>query len=488
MSDLKNSGLRSFADLAMTVGLGALNPALALAWVVWAKGVAARLRGLVERDFTVDSIWLPVIAAGCVIASFIMAHPAPSDDLLKDLVSGRYGFDYRKAFWASPLLTHGDQYIGFDLLASWVYAHLPLRWAYAPFQAALVLGYLAVQARLYPRILRDVPYRHGWTALLILLVWLQPEFIERVVSGRPESFMALWAFSALAMDTPLLVVIWAILGAFLMPSYWLAGVYIPAALLLPGRGLKSRLLIGAGVAAIFMGFWGWYTDLRWPIWLLELHTEMGLRQEAVAENMGMALAMYAPAMLVAIVAFWRFRDGLRTVSPWIWAVIAWFLLPDMIRYLDIIAALVSAALATAIAADREHAQLDGNWPGLFAVLAGLFWVVGQVPHTELNAVHIAGYRPGQRVLTAFGPLTYDAIYENPGIRVAPAMELGATEISVQRASMALQRGRVSCSVLARYHVAYVIENSLRGTPPACLGLLSMDGATRVWRVRGEADE
>ena len=111
----------------MTVGLGALNPALALVWVVWAKGVAARLRGLVERDFIVDSIWLPVIAAGCVIASFIMAHPVPSDDLLKDLVSGRYGFDYRKAFWASPLLTHGDQYIGFDLLASWVYAHLPLR-------------------------------------------------------------------------------------------------------------------------------------------------------------------------------------------------------------------------------------------------------------------------------------------------------------------------------------------------------------------------
>ncbi|OFC62018.1 hypothetical protein BAE30_03175 [Acidithiobacillus caldus] len=485
-----NRSNRGFVALGLAIGLGAINPAIAVAIFSSFRTLPARIRDIIHSDLArpEGSAWVLWIVAFGVVAAFALAHPVPGDDLLKDLVSSYYGFDYRKAFWASDLLTRHDQYIGFDLLASWVHAHLPERFAFLPFQWFLILGYLAVQAKVYPSILSGRYYRYAWSALLTILVWLQPEFIERVVSGRPESIMALWAFAALAADTPWLVAIWAIGGAFLMPSYWLAGVYIPAVLLLPRLRLSTRLVVGVCLSVVFVAFWGIYSDWRWPFWLLELHKEIGLRQEAVAENLGLSLAIYAPAFLIALLLFWRFHDGLRRVSWELWAVLTWFLIPDMIRYVDILAVILSVILARSMAAMPDALALDQNWPGAFAVLAAVFWMQGQVSPSQLSDVHIAGYRPGQKVLTVFGPLTYDTLYENPGIRLAPAMELGATAIPVQKASVALQNGKVSCAFLNRYHVSYIVEDTLQGTPKSCLKLLSVSKGVRVWEVKKSREE
>ena len=493
-------GAREQVEALLLLGLFWQAPALAVAWLRWnPQNLMHRIGLRLQEEIRKDRWWWMLVPAVMIFLGFLRVHPAPEDDLLKHLVASLYHYNYHALYFASPYLMHGDPYIGMDWLASWFYAHLSPRWAYVPFQIVLMIGFFAVQMRVYPRILKDAPMRYAWSALLILLVWAQPEFIGKVISARPETDLALWTFAAVAVESNLELVLWILVGAVFIPMYWLAIVYFPAVLILR-RSWKTRLAIFVGLCAAFALFWGFYTDWAWVHWLIGLQADLPRQQVVVAEfqpplrdifsitgALWLSLALWA---LLARKGRAAKTTGLVVPAGLGW-LIAWFLIPDMVRYLDILMPLFSLGVAVWIRdalaqTSEEHRPLHETWIASVVLLGSLLWggMLINPSSFEMMPVHIPGYHPGQKVLTPFGKFTYDVPYENPGIRVAPAMEVGATSIPVQDASKELAyHGRVSCSLLHHYGIRYVV-GQLSGKPPACLQLLSIHPGVQVWKNRG----
>ncbi len=497
-------GAREQVETILLMGLLWQVPALAVAWLrLNPQNLMQRIGARLQEEVRKDRWWWMLFPAVMIVLGFLRVHPAPEDDLLKHLVASLYHYNYHALYFASPYLMHGDPYIGMDWLSGWFYAHLSPRWAYVPFQAALIIGFFAVQMRVYPRILKDAPMRYAWSALLILLVWAQPEFMGKVLSARPETDCALWAFAAVAVESNLELALWVLVGLAFIPTYWLTIVYFPAVLILR-RPWKTRLAIFAGLSAAFALFWGFYTDGAWINWLLGLKADIARRQFVVAESQPMLQDIFSFAgVLWLVLAIWALLvrkgqsakgSGLIVPAGLGW-LIAWFLIPNMVRYLDILMPLFSLGVAVwirdALAQTSEESRnIRDTWIASVVLLGSLFWggMLISPSSFEMMPVHIPGYHPGQKVLTPFGKFTYDVPYENPGIRVTPSMEAGATLIPVQDASKELAaHGLVSCSMLNRYGIRYVV-GQLSGKPPACLQLLSIHPGVQVWENRGGPDE
>ena len=496
-------GAREQVETALLMGLLWQFPALAVAWLRWnPQNLMQRIGTRLQEEVRKDRWWWMLFPAVMIVLNFLRVHPAPQDDLLKHLVASLYHYNYHILYFASPYLMHGDPYIGTDWLAGWFYAHLPARWAYVPFQVVLMTGFFAVQMRVYPRILKDAPMRYAWSALLILLVWAQPEFTGKVLSARPETDCALWAFAAVAVESDLELALWVVVGLAFIPAYWLAIVYFPAVLMLR-RPWKIRLAIFAGLSAAFALFWGFYTNWAWMHWLFGLKADIARRQFIVAESVPMLEDIFSlSGVLWLVLAIWALlvrkgqtakTSGLIVPAGLGW-LIAWFLIPNMVRYLDILMPLFSLAVAAWIRdalaqTSKENRNIHDTWIASTVLLGSIFWGGALINSStfELMPVHIPGYIPGQKVLTPFGRFTYDVPYENPGIRVSPSMEAGATLIPVQDASKALaEHGQVSCSMLNQYGIRYVV-GQLSGKPPACLQLLSMHPGVQVWENRSVSD-
>lgn len=516
LKDWWNKQSRSNQDVLAILGMvlpWMLGPAVGIAtlfldrwWRAWTDTVR---RALVSARFPV--LWLAVLPP---IAVFAYAHPAPPDDLLRDLVSGIYHFDYGRVYWGSPrMMRGGDLDIGFDWAASIAHARLPARWAFLPFQVALLLGFAVglpfALRRQMPRLPGDLAAQIS--VVLSVLVWTLPGFANRVTSARPEDFMALWVLALFLIPAGRRVWVWLWIGIGLIPSYWLSCAYFPAALLMPverRRRIGAFMTLGVG----FLGFWLLYSHGNWWRWLLSLHTDIGDRVAHVAEDApaGMLLLSFSGmAMLLAAIALaWADRKGrpgawwetllppARSVASSSWvvaALFAWFLIPDMIRYVDVLGPLAAIFLARVInRRDSAIAWIEraGPMPTALAILAPA-WIFTYSFHPQPMAdLHLPGYHAGQRALTYFSDADYDLLYENPGIRVAPAMELGMTRRAVQQASFDLKDGRVDCTDLARWKVRWVASPRFRWNAahaPSCLRLVRIDGnGMTLWRVRANA--
>ena len=492
-------GAREQIEVLLLMGLFWQAPAVAWAALqVNPRQMLTRIGDILRQELNKDKGWWMLFPVVMITMDVLRIHPAPPDDLLKHLVASLYQFNYHKLYWGSPWLMHGDPYIGTDWAAGWFYAHCSERWAYVPFQAALMIGFFAVQMRVYPRILAGLSTRYAWSALLILLVWSQPEFVGKIVSGRPETFMALWAFAAIAVEGSFGLLLWVVAGVALIPAYWIAIAYFPAVLILR-RSWKVRIALFSGLSAAFALFWGIYTKGQWLHWLLGLHADIARRQFPVGENQHVLVEIFSmSAVLWILLSVWALlarkghpkgATGLVVPAGLGW-LIAWFMVPDMVRYMDVLMPLFSLGLAGWIrdalnAQDDPGKSMMETWAPSAVVVGSLLWGGMLISHQGFTMlpVHIPGYQPGQKVLTPFGPITYDVPYENPGIRVTPAMEIGATRIPLQKASDALgKKGTVSCALLHHYRVNYVVGR-LNENPPSCLHLIKMHRSVQIWGVR-----
>ncbi|MBN6739288.1 hypothetical protein JKG47_01780 [Acidithiobacillus sp. MC6.1] len=474
------------------------------AW--WERLTGVFRKGL-EAKF--PYIWLAVLSP---IAVFAYAHPAPPDDLLRDLVSGFYHFDYHRAYWGSPrMMRGGDLDIGFDRIASWVYGWLPPRFAFLPFQITALLGFAVALPfairRQMPRL--DPLLRAQVAVVLSVLVWTLPGFSERITSARPENFMALWVLALFLIPAGKRVWIWIWMGVALIPTYWLSCAYFPAALFIPAqRRFRVAAFVALGLG--FLGFWLGYSDGQWVTWLLSLHADVGHRVAHVEEDMsaGMLLLSFSGMVLLglALAFVWRDRGvrkgrwwetilpsiGSLESSPWIVAALfAWFMIPDMIRYVDVLGPLAAIFIARMINRRPEaRAWLArvAPMPTLTAILVPA-WIFAYTFHpAPMNDLHLPGYHQGQKALAYFSDADYDLLYENPGIRLAPAMELGMTSRAIQKASFELKEGKVNCPLLERDRVRWVATPKIRwdaAKAPACLKLVRIDkSGMTLWRVVG----
>ncbi len=493
-----------------------------LAVAVWFARVWQRSGKLSQEAQAISEVvWTPAFAlflsASIPWFAFLRFTQAPPDDLLRNLVGWAYHFDYARAYWGSPGVTHIDEYFGFDQLASWCYRHLGRQRAYIPFQAVALMGFSIVLPAAYLREAR----RGRWGAWAIpmtlaatAMTWMTLGFSQRIVSSRPEVFFTIWSLSAVLVESSWATIAWAAVGLVLSPMYWLGFVYFPMAFLMR-RSAKQRWAVFGVLMAAFFGFWLVHTHGGMVRDIVYLRGQVHNRVFGVGESRsilvmatsmpGAGLLLFAALSLQLLIRQatpWKL-DGWRAwwsavfaeQSPWMpGLLLLWFCLPDMIRYVDVVAPLLALlAIRWMSLAVFSHEGAGPRWPswlgmGMLVSLAiALCALFGTFHPQKLNRIEIPGYTSHTRVLTYFGSDTYQVLYANPGIQVAPAMELGMTTREVQHMSTELAKGTLSCQALHRHRVDWVVTEQadwkLGGAAQRCLSLYQIfpDG-TSVWKV------
>lgn len=452
-------------------------------------------------------IWVPVLIPVIV---FAFSHPAPVDDLLKHLVSGSYHYDYHSMFWGSPRLKLGDFYIGFDHVASWVYGILPHHLAFIPFQLVLVLGFALVLPFIFRRQMPDLPPFVAVTIAVFfsVLVWLLPAFTGRMISGRPEDDLALWSAAVflLSQKHARYQLLWLLFGFLSVPMYWLSCVYFPVVFLMP-TSFRHRMAAFLSLCVSFVVFWGVYSRMHWPLWLLSLHTDIGDRVVGVAEDLSavpLIMSLSGALLLIAALTFlllhsrrksaafpFSFQQVLSKNIPIsaIAIIFSWLLIPDMIRYVDVLGPFAGVMLSKYMNQIPQLRSISSEYRPHFTIASLVLSVVlvgNTFHHAPMPNVHIPHYAPGEKVLTYFSAATYDALYENPGIRVAPAMELGMTTKAIQKASFDLGKGHFDCRQYAQWHVHWLVmpKTAWSSSHPSCVHLYRLDpNGMSVWRVQ-----
>jgi hypothetical protein len=514
---------QKFLDARPQIALVATAVLLVLApWVAILAGLSRTFRSalteglpqvLKERRF-----WM-ILLALVPIAAFLAAHPAPPDDLLRDLHAWRTGFDYRPMFWGSPGVQAGDYYLGFDWLVGWIdragvsmgYA----RWTWLPVVALDVAAWsvgLVIALRSLRRPDSDV--RLALFVGVILAAWLSPDFSQRMLSGRPESFFALWALMAVTVESAAAAVAWVVTGIFLATWYWFFWIYVPAAILLfpslgwTRQGFIRRAVAGAVVLGCGAAFWWVASGGAYLGWFWHLREAMHNRAVHIAENAGLGLGLFSPFLLLVVGAVWvlvsqpvehaastpsQITTPRRYAPVALLLLAAWFALPNMIRYMDSVISLGLAALWVAGSDALRATQTSPRWRAFLALscVVGVIWMgmtlgMGGRRMPDLRLPHA---QPGDRVLTFFSPDTYDVLYQNPGAKVAPAFEVGFSRQDIQRASSDLREGKVSCAWLQKNKVNWVVFPQTALIDPAhspCLTLSRVATGRSVWRVAGEA--
>lgn len=505
---------RHILTLVVASGFAAFFPA-GLVLAMLAPGFRRSLVSLLGELWKERSAWL-ALAVLAPAAAFVFVHPAPRDDLLRDLVVWRHGYDYRAMFWGSPLVMQQNAYLGFD----WLVGHIDRlmnaaglgSWSWMPVTIPLALGF----AIALPRAMLAQTDRRDMSAVLLAvflcgLVWAMPEFVGRVRSGRPEAFASLWALCALIVRSRRGLVLWTLAGLAVAASYWLACVYVPA-VLLARRSLRARVIAALAIPAFSVTFWWWAMDGQMLAWWKAVSLGVANRIDGVGENSPFGILMLSGAgvllLTTALVAV-ALRDGAASAaathsSPpardlwraWVlkettlaFAVLAWFAAPNMVRYVDVVvpimAALIMRHAAPLLSADLSiAARLAASALALGATIAA---ASAAGSPDRLPDLRIPDAKPGERVLTVFSRSTYAAIYQNPYLQVAPAFELGFSTQEVQKASYDLMKGRISCEWLCANGVHWVIA------PPApwsaadfgqCLDLVRADASgSTIWRMR-----
>lgn len=514
MSGHKNNKNRQILALVGAGLLAAIFPA-ALVVALMVPGFRALLASSIgDLAHEQPGTWIALAALAPTVA-FLAAHPAPPDDLLRDLVVWRHGYDYRPMFWGSPLVMRENAYLGFD----WAVGHLDAvmmgaglgTWSWLPVTSLLAIGF---GASIPLVMLAQTPRRDAPMVLLIVIlcgfVWATPEFVDRVRSGRPEAFASLWAICALAISRRRGLLLWGLLGVPVLASYWLACVYVPA-VMLAARPLREKAAAGAALLLFAVCFWWWAMDGRAIQWWHHVASGVAARIDSVGENAPFGVIMLGLGGLMLVVAssaavaaddlrprptlrspqdLWRFAaDALRSPSFLLLAVLAWFLLPNMVRYVDVVAPIMAAAVARrasrAMPKDLYGPVLAGACALAIASVA-LAAIAAAAPK-PLPDLRLPQANPGDRVLTVFSQDTYAALYLNPQVSVAPAFELGFSRRDVQQASLDLMRGRVDCAWLIANEVAWVISPPSAWNPverAQCLDLVrSTPAGATIWRVR-----
>lgn len=464
-------------------GLALISPGLALLGLagLWLSGEVKPTVDYYLQPFSRDRfLWLGV-PISLVVALFMARHPFPTDDLLRDMTAWAWHYDYHRVFWGSPRVPAYDQYYYFDRVAGWVYQHLPRHLAPLFFQAIALVGMLWATGAMLGQSLKQNPLR--WSLVALALFWLlDTPVLIRIIAGRPEIFWAVWTMAAISMRGKRFWV-WLAAGILLTPTYWLAGAYSAAFWLLPNRSVRFRFL-----GAILFGLW---TCLFWQLsshgawWpnFSNLGAMIQHRLYPVAEDNGLSVFLQIPSLILLPALLVLLPWNGRRTSFSTWAVLLWFCLPGMIRYVDVLFPLALKILADGLdpewLSQSKSEFLKRARAVQFLFLFCASWALIPIDNPVLLKVPGTLGNPS-RVLAPFGPKVYDLLYANPGtVRLAPAMDPGMTHKYLQ--FLAQNFDKANCPLIWASKAQYLVTGQTL-KPSACIRLLEVDKGWALWKV------
>jgi len=423
----------------------------------------------------------------------------PSDDLLRHIVSYRYGLDYNNAYLYG-FLPQGTFYLTFDWLVGLIHKFTIGTESNNPLPLVIVscsIGLLLLESfRKNLTELKPVLQLIGICALLFLIE-------ARVYFGRPTTLMT--GLFLLALVNPENSKAWIrhlLVGSALAVSYWLSWIYL-IPLTIWRKTFAIPLLAG-------IGYWYWAMDGTYFETIVQLMANLTDPNLRISETENiflyagftlMALLVFACLCAVKDLDLKSFRPKNVIVSVWghfqkspAFYLAIYFLLPLQFRYIEIIAPLLLISLAQFYAQKAKRIQIPDVWIFVCALLLfvsatdlimqqmekGQEYLPSEITTTALE---------NKRVLTLQRHM-FPLLYSVSGIKIAPSMNMMWAEQGVKDLLWDLGRhGKVDCQKIAPFDFDYVVETEqLRmNLPHQCLDLYATDGRFRLWRVASSAE-
>lgn len=451
--------------------------------------------GLKERD----ALLIKIMVFATPVIFYVMASPAPPDDLLREMTAFLHQFDYRNLYWGSPRLRNGDTSYIWSWGLQWLYRYLPLNEAYLPVQYGLLLGWVVVVPLAFAKAIRkaapELESLGVWVtvAFAVSLLWILPGFTSRIIQARPENLGALLSMAGFLVSGIAGWIIYTILMSAFIPMYWLSLVYTPSILL---SEIKNRwkLISLAVFAAIFLGYWASGFQINWFAWFFGMPVAIAHRVVGVSENNPLWMDLRCVSMWVLLgflfYAISVTKISLKKVLALV-LLIVWFVLPDMVRYIDDLGPLIILLILRLL--PMEFYKNTLRFPFVSSSVLALFFLLPtSITLSPLPNLKIIGAHPEQRVLTTLGPEEYFGLYENPELKFAPACELGYTRRAIQSLGIDLRKqpkhhANDYCTLLHRYHISWVLESNVsinkRTNLSNCLKLQKLDSeGYAIWQV------
>lgn len=422
--------------------------------------------------------WLVIAPALIAMgARIVSTEPAAHDDLLRHIASAFYPGGYADMYVYSSLPPNA-LYPSFDWLVGNVALRVGPVWTMWIVQAVAWSAFVAVFVAAALRVLPRDDDRLYWVLGVLLLV--VSTVAIRLSLGRPEVFIAIWALAALVVRTRTGVTVWAVTGLLLGTGYWLTPIYFPAVLLLP-LSARQRLLLFVVMCIMWSAIWFAVSGADPLGALLWLEQAMASRIVTVGENASAVNLVALPGFVVLLgAATWAaFRKERDLRLP---LLAAYFLLSDQARYVTVVSPLLALFFLSAV----RSTKLDWSPRRRFgAVVASILLApatVASVPRLHELPAFLLPW--GSVVLTDFTQASFAMPFYNPGaVRVAPAFEVGASELWIQAVLDEMAKGDFDCDRIRGRGFTHVVENSLKAVAPPCLRLAAVNGAWRLWRVR-----
>lgn len=439
-----------------------------------------------------DTPRILIVFLATVMLSLWLTHPWPGDDLLRDMVSWAYSYNYRNMFVYSPGVPSYNQYIYFDLITGWIYKTLPYYGHQAGvllIQTAATASYLAAVTVSISRHLKGRSDKWLMTAVLLMLV-LQCGAGGRLALARPEIFLSAWAIWSTSITSKSEAAVWTVIGLVLIPMYWLSMVYIPV-YLMSRRSYAEKIALSSILVVYGLLFWDAWSGGAFIHALENTNQAVKTRIIDVSEDSPVFLLFLSwqfDLLVLALTCFsyrWVSQGGFKSQGKTKKAItnitcVFWFLLPGMIRYADIIVPILAITLCSLW---PKKSPLP--WTPWARAAVALYLILNgfSIFHAsaQTTSFHIKDPKE-HRVLAPFDSSMYRLIFENPGIMVAPAMEVGFTEMPIQKMILSIHNGSLSCANLSKFTFTDVMENSLTYIPP-CLQLEGVSNTLRLWRVK-----
>ncbi|MBC8738494.1 hypothetical protein F6X40_17105 [Paraburkholderia sp. UCT31] len=451
------------------------NPALAVAILgtLWYRREATALfvNGL-EHDSGAGGACLALVL---FIGYALISPPGAADDLLRDIASGAYGFDYRKMYPGTTLPNY-DMYLGFDYALSALNSYIGPRATLHAVQAIAVASFLS----LFVFLCRQSSVKLRAEHYALLAVAFATPLSGRLFLGRPEIFLTAWGLAAALATTPRRIALWVAGGLLCSTGYWLAALYFPFALLLRA-GWKQKGAVLVLLFGFHLGYWHLISNGDYLSSLRLLSVWTANRLTTIQETQSFLQLLLNPyfaalSLLAAVSCAARKLTG-RDYA--VFALIAFFALSGMVRYVAVWVGLLLMLILPWLANQSVRP---------LALRAGLLVTPLFCAATAFSQAASYGSLPafqlpaGAYVLTSMDTATFAVPYFNAGrVQVAPSMELGANTHEVQALAAQLTHGKLSCDQLRAQGFTHVVENHLTQIP-ACLRLIAIRRGWRAWQV------
>lgn len=451
-----------------------------------------------------NTIGLPILYLIIFAIVYAFNLPMPQDDLLRDIVASYYNYDYNQLYVYAPMLTKYNQYIAFDHLLHFMVQAFGGETTAHLIQIFCFIMFVLPSSLIFINILKKDKNCYLYLTFLLFLL-LNDYSLLRITLARPEMIFTdwiMWGLWCKFTHKSFGKCLWLIIGITLIPGYWLAFFYLPAVFVVfDNRWVKIFNSLIFLIATIL--FWQIYSDNQWFTSIMELKKLNDNRLAIIGENKTIIKLLFTTITSTALIGYlysfklrsfalyklakktrfnliFKFIKSIKNIncnSPTSSAIIllCCYLSINMIRYSSIVTALFCILVAIRLS------ELKLTLPPISRYITLVFAIF--MPMT------IDCYRtipkfvlPAGSIVLATNLTNYFVPFYSPGVKVAPAMEVGANLQDIQKMMKSIDlNGTISCKQLRQYHFDYLVEKNLT-TIPSCLKIYQIQKGWRAWKI------